>query len=139
MLTMTPELQQTLDLLKTYSCLTPKIPQNQAEKQALRQAITFVCQESEAENLGICADDLATAVDALKQYLRALGYPAPVPLFPLPPLVGPVYVKFNAQKSIPHLHTYDGPYRGVLIACQSETEAINGTYGYFPLDLFVNR
>ncbi|BFM40158.1 DUF1824 family protein [Synechocystis sp. LKSZ1] len=135
---MISELQQALDLLKSYSCLTPKIPQNEAEKQALRQAITLVCQESESENLGICAETVQEAQQALASYLQALGYSNLV-LNSLEQGSGPVYVKFNTQKQSPYLDSYDGPYRGVLIAFQSDSEAINGTYGYFPLDLFENR
>ena len=135
---MTLELQPALDLLKSYSGLTLKVPQNTAEKQALRQAITLVCRESESENFGICAETIQEAQQALASYLQALGYGNLV-LNPLGEPSGPVYVKFNTQKQSLYLDGYDGPYRGVLIACQSESVAINGTYGYFPLDLFENR
>ena len=96
-----------------------------------------MCRESESENFGICADTLQEAQQALASYLQALGYGHQVPN-PLGEHSGPVYLKFNTQKQSPYLDGYDGPYRGVLIACQSDSTAINGTYGYFPLDLFEN-
>ncbi len=38
-----------------------------------------------------------------------------------------------------YLDQYTGEYRGVLVSCQSEDDLIAGTYGHFPLDLFLNN
>ncbi len=133
---MTPDLVSALALLKTYSGLSLKTPSSDPEKEDLRQAIASVCQASNSENLGICADNSTQAFQALTAYLTVLGYGAPAGLDGLEHSETPVYLKYNTQKMSPYLDPYDGIYRGVLIACQGEDEALNGTYGYFPLDLF---
>jgi hypothetical protein len=40
------------------------------------------------------------------------------------------------QKDSFYIDAYTGSYRGVLVACQSDNEELQGTYGHFPLDLF---
>ena len=134
---MTIQPQQALELLKSYSCLESKIPNSEAEKQELKTAIQWICQQSEYENLGICADCLQDAEIALKQYLGALGYSLPLEAGITNEEAGAVYLKFNTKKMSQYRDRYDGSYRGVLIACQSEDENLMGTYGYFPLDLFA--
>ncbi len=126
-----------LALLKDYSCLQPRIPQNEAESQALRKAIAWLCEQSDGENFGICADSQSEAENALRAYLDALGY-ASATIMASKEASDGVYLKCNTQSLRYYVEPYEGEYRGVLIACQSENnEAISGTYGYFPLGLFA--
>ncbi|MEB3308701.1 MAG: DUF1824 family protein [Snowella sp.] len=133
-----PTVYQSLKLLKSYSCLEPKLVHSEAEKVELQQAIKQIVSLSEYENLGICADSSEIARQALNQYLNALGYEAQLDQNALPSQENPIYLKFNTQRMSHYLDGYDGQYRGVLISCQSEDDNITGTYGYFPLDLFKN-
>lgn len=128
---------QSLKLLKSYSCLEPKLVHSETEKTELQQAIQQIISLSEYENLGICADSSETARQVLNQYLKALGYEAQLDQSTLLPQETPIYLKFNTKKMSHYLDDYDGQYRGVLISCQSEDDNIAGTYGYFPLDLFA--
>jgi len=128
--------EESLTILKSYSCLEVKLVQSEADKQELQAAIKQIVGLSEYENLGICADSLELAIQALSHYLRALGYDLNLEIDSLPPQGKSVYLKFNTQKNSHYLDSYEGDYRGVLIACQSEDDKIAGTYGYFPLDLF---
>ena len=125
-----------LSLLKSYSCLTPKIPQSPTEKATLRAAIQWLTQQSEYENLGICADSLEQAWIALTHYLTGLGYQVNLSQLSKPEVSGVVYLKWNTQKMTCYGDRYEGDYRGVLIACQCEEDELTGTYGYFPLNLF---
>jgi len=126
-----------LTLLKSYSCLEPKLPADEREKQELRQAILWLCGESDGENLGVCASDIKQGQAALEQYLAALGYAFTPDFSAFAPPDGAVYLKVNAQKQSAYWDSYDGAYRGVLIAVQSEDDNLSGAYGYFPLDLFA--
>ncbi len=127
---------QALKILKSYSCLEVKLPQSDAEKSELQTAIKQILALSESENLGICADSLEIAIQALANYLKFLDYDFNLEINPVPAQDKAVYLKFNTQKMSHYLDSYEGDYRGVLIACQSEDDTIAGTYGYFPLDLF---
>jgi len=128
--------EQALAILKSYSCLEVKLVQSEADKKELQTAIKRIVDLSEYENLGICADSLELAFESLSNYLKALGYENALDIASLSPQEKAVYLKFNTQKKSHYLDSYDGDYRGVLIACQSEDDNIAGTYGYFPLDLF---
>ncbi len=128
-------LMNSLALLKDYSRLEIRIPQDQSERAELRQAIAWICEQSESENLGICAADQALAELALAQYLAGLGYGYAIATQETA-IEGPVYLKCNTQSLRFYVDSYEGDYRGVLIACQTEDESLAGTYGYFPLDLF---
>jgi hypothetical protein len=128
--------EQTLAILKSYSCLEVKLVQSEADKEELQTAIKQIVDLSEYENLGICANSLELAFQGLSSYLTALGYDNDLDIASLPPQEKAVYLKFNTQKNSHYLDSYDGDYRGVLISCQSEDDNISGTYGYFPLDLF---
>ncbi|MFM1842785.1 MAG: hypothetical protein RLZZ490_1522 [Cyanobacteriota bacterium] len=125
----------SLALLKDYSRLEIRIPQDERERTELQQAIAWICDQSESENLGICADNQASAELALAQYLKALGYGDAVGTQNMA-VEGPVYLKCNTQSLRFYVDSYEGDYRGVLMACQTEDEALSGTYGYFPLNLF---
>ena len=128
--------EQALAILKSYSCLEVKLVQSEADKKELQTAIKQIVDLSEYENLGICANSLELAFESLSNYLKALGYDNALDIASLLPQENAVYLKFNTQKKSHYLDSYDGDYRGVLIACQSEDNNISGTYGYFPLDLF---
>ncbi|MBE9202204.1 DUF1824 family protein [Synechocystis salina LEGE 06099] len=126
-----------LALLKDYSRLEIRIPQNDQERDDLRRAILWICGQSETENFGICADDQSIAEAALGQYLRALDYDGAIAMEEQT-IQGPVYLKCQSQSLRFYVASYEGSYRGVLISCQTEDEALAGTYGYFPLDLFAD-
>ncbi|TVQ46110.1 MAG: DUF1824 family protein [Gloeocapsa sp. DLM2.Bin57] len=128
-------IQQAVAILKQYSCTNIKPVETPEAKQELQQAILQVAKLSEYQNLGICADNLQQGLDALANYLQALGYNFPLPSLDKKSLT-PVYLKFNTKKQNFYLDDYDGDYRGVLISYQGEDLDIMGTYGYFPLDLF---
>ncbi len=133
---MSAELNRARAILAEYSCLTPKVAASSEEKHELQQALKLMVARSDWENLGICAESIAEARAALDRYLAALGYAA-APAIGAPPAAGPVYLKYNTQRQIVYCDRYDGEYRGVLVSCQSEDEAVAGTYGYLPLDLFA--
>lgn len=124
-------------LLDSYSCVAPKIPASEIEARELRQALRAITARSESENLGVCADNSQQGYQSLVDYLKALGYRVPFEITSLESIDRPIYIKFNTAKMTHYIKTYDGEYRGVLISCQSEEEAINGTYGHFPLNLFA--
>jgi len=129
-------LSEAVKLLKQYSCTLVKIPGSEAEKKELQTAVIDVVNASEWENLGICADNSESGCKILTSYLKALGYPVEFDRALIKASNSPVYIKYNTQKLSHHLDSYDGDYRGVLISCQTENDAIAGTYGYFPADLF---
>lgn len=129
-------LEEALQILKTYSCLQIKIPQSPEDKISLRTAIRTVSQASEYENLGVCCDTLTQGIQGIKEYLSYLGYQIPPQLDEIELKDEPSYLKFNTKKMSCYVDSYNGDYRGVLIACLSDDPEIGGTYGYFPLDLF---
>jgi hypothetical protein len=106
-----------------------------ADKLPLQDAMRLVVQHSEGQNFGICADTPQEAFTALLSYLKGLGYGVEETTMPESPTNGSCYLKYNSLQQSFYLNDYDGTYRGVLLACQG-SEAVNGTYGYFPLDLF---
>ncbi len=141
-----PELNNTditeaVKFLKIFSCTEPTPDLENSETQKLRTALLLVTQEAEWENIGICADNLTQAVTALQSYLHALGYKHSLDQqaekqTEIKP-TEPVYIKFNTQKMSLYSDAYTGNSRGVLVATQGSEEAVLGTFGYFPLDLFA--
>jgi hypothetical protein len=135
----TLNLENALKLLHSFSCTPAKQIMSEAEKEELRQAICMVVELSEWENLGICAETTDQAIATLNSYLKALGYE---PITAIEEILSEksanaVYLKYNSQKNTHYLDSYSGGYRGVLISCQGENDQITGTYGHFPLDLYV--
>lgn len=127
-------------LLGTFSCIESKIIESASEKALIYQAIFLFNDLADYINLGICADTAAEGLLALESYIKALGFEVSINREEIASFETPVYIKFNGQKQTYYLDFYTGKYRGVLISCQSsEDESINGTYGYFPLDLFVSK
>lgn len=106
------------------------------QRQAVRSALLWLNGLSEYQTLGICADTLAEAKAALKGYVAALSQPIQVDTADRE---GAVFLKFNTLKNAWYLDGYSGDSRGVLVTyhtSEPELEAVNGTYGPFPLDLF---
>lgn len=134
---LSPELAAAIAILKQKSCVATPVIESAAERETLRRNLKFACREAEWENLGICADNATIAVATARQYLRALGYPDDFTIDVTEWADQPVYFKFNTQKMSHYLDGYEGNYRGVLVALQAEEDALAGTYGHFPLDLFA--
>jgi Domain of unknown function (DUF1824) len=128
-------IEQAQALLAEYSCVTPKMPANLAEKSALQKAVKLIAEQTDNQILGILASTPAEALRALREYTQTLNLQMPDP----PPLdcTPPIYLKFNPQTGLCYASSYEGSHRGVLISVQSElAERINATYGHLPLDLF---
>ncbi|MBR8831135.1 MAG: hypothetical protein N5P05_003842 [Chroococcopsis gigantea SAG 12.99] len=134
----TPNIDSALKLIKEYSCVEPKVLETEQDREELRQAIILITHLSDFLNFGICADNPQQALDTLTHYLRALSYEYE------PQFAGEtvdssgIYLKFNTRKMSYYLDAYTGTYRGVLISCQGENEGLVGTYGHFPLNLFIS-
>lgn len=135
--TTTLTIPQALKLLKTSGCKTVATDISAAETKQLREALLLVVQESEWENLGVCADNLVQGLNALDSYLEAFGYSYNCSQNQDKNLEESVYIKFNTQKMTYYADSYTGNSRGVLVATQGDEEAIVNTYGYFPLNLFA--
>ncbi len=103
-------------------------------REDIYEALSVVLDASEYQMLGVCAPDFATGMQALAQYLAALGFDGPPEIAELS---GPCYIKFNGKTRSGYSAPYNDGYRGVLIACQSSYDGdVNETFGHFPLDLF---
>ena len=130
-------LDKALKIVKSYDCAKPTNTEVLAEPEQLRNSLLLVTSLSSSQNLGICADDFQQGFATLTSYLAAFGYE-----INLEQNVSissePVYLKFSTQKMSYYSKKYTGEYRGVLVSCQSEDDLIAGTYGHFPLDLFIN-
>lgn len=126
---------EAVKLLKVYSYSTDNKDNTPQTLEKLRKTLLLVAQESEWENIGICADNLTQGLNALASYLKALGYRYDSQQHP--ESEEPVYIKFNTRKMNYYVNSYTGSSRGVLVAMQGSEEAILGTYGYFPLNLFA--
>ena len=126
---------EAVQLLKVYSYSTDDKDNSPQTLEQLRKALLLVAQESEWENIGICADNLTQGLDVLASYLKALGYRYDSQQHS--ESEEPVYIKFNTRKINYYVNSYTGNSRGVLVAMQGNEEAVLGTYGYFPLNLFT--
>lgn len=109
-----------------------------AELEQLRNSLLLVTSLSSSQNLGVCALDFQQGFSALVSYLKAFGYQINLEQDKANQSLSPVYLKFSTQKMSYYSNKYTGKYRGVLISIQSEDDSIAGTYGHFPLDLFLN-
>lgn len=132
------DIAQAQKILGEFSCTETKTVNSAAEKEQLRQALLLLGNLSDSQNLGICANTATEGFLTLETYLKALGYPIPDEQPDITSIIGPVYIKYNSMRGSLYLDSYIGPYRGVLVSCQSsEEESINGLYGHLPLDLFA--
>ncbi|MGB7058996.1 MAG: DUF1824 family protein [Geitlerinemataceae cyanobacterium] len=103
----------------------------------LRQALELVARNSEYQIFGVCAQSAEEGLQALTEYLQALGYQPPEDI---ESIEGPVYMKFNPNIGLHYMSPYEGQDRGVLVSCQSpNSDGINEIYGHLPLDLFVPK
>ena len=132
-------LGKALKILKSYDCVQVKDTEPLIELEELRNSLLLVTSLSSSINLGICADNSQQAFATVASYLMALGYKNNLEKDNLSQSSEAVYLKFNTQKMSYYLNKYTQKYRGVLVSCQSEDDLIAGTYGHFPLDLFVNN
>jgi hypothetical protein len=121
-------------LLRQFICIERVPVDEMPTLEAIRVAIRQVCDRSDYQIFGICADTAPQAIAALHHYLAALGYAArPQP----DAIAGSVYLKFNPKTARCHLDVYTGTHRGVLVSCQSaDDEDVNEIYGHLPLHLF---
>jgi hypothetical protein len=131
-----PTVDEALKILKSYSCIEPKTADTEKEKEELKQALILISSLSEAQNFGVCADNAAKGFAALSSYLTALGYEVNFDRESISQSQEPIYIKFNTETMSHFSDAYEGTYRGVLVSCRSPNEAIAGTYGHLPLDLF---
>jgi hypothetical protein len=131
-------LDRALKILKSYDCVQVTNTEALVEPEQLRNSLLLITSLSSSKNLGICADDSQQGFAALASYLAALGYQINFEQENVLESSEPVYLKFNTQKMSYYLNKYTGKYRGVLVSCQSEDDLIAGTYGHFPLSLFMN-
>ena len=153
-------LNKALKIVKSYDCAKVTNTSSSIEPEELRNSLLLVTSLSSSPNLGICADDFQQGFAALASYLEAFGYQhargisSSKDLSATDPSISahqnnleqenisinsePVYLKFSTQKMSYYSKKYTGEYRGVLVSIQSEDDLIAGTYGHFPLDLFMN-
>ena len=123
-------------LLRQFICIE-RVPADQMPiLEDIQVALRQVCDRSDDQIFGICADSAPQAIATLHHYLAALGYSArPQP----DAIAGSVYLKFNPKTQRCHLDIYTGTHRGVLVSCQSaDDEDVNETYGHLPLNLFAD-
>lgn len=128
---------EALKTLKKYSCIEIKTVDSEEEKQILIEALILIVGLSEAENLGICASNSEEGFKSLISYLKAFGYTNNIDLNTIEKQDNPIFIKFNTRNMSVYIDSYQGDYRGVLVSCESEDDKIMGTYGHFPLDLFL--
>jgi Domain of unknown function (DUF1824) len=126
---------EAVKLLRLFTCID-RIPADQIpDNAAVKAALAIVREHSDYQILGICADNLAAAKQALESYIQAFDYQfLPV----IPPIEGEaIYVKYNPKLRSCHSDSYIGDHRGVLVSCQSSyDEDINELFGHLPLDLY---
>ncbi|NEQ38602.1 MAG: DUF1824 family protein [Okeania sp. SIO3I5] len=132
---------QAEKFLNEFTCQDIKVVESQEEKAIIRAAILLLANLSDYQMLGICANSTTEALYTLGSYLEGLGYNTTLMNESnLNSIPGSVYLKFNGMKESYIVEPYIGKYRGVLVSCQSaEEKGINGTYGYLPLDLFIEN
>ncbi|WP_225907636.1 DUF1824 family protein [Leptolyngbya sp. BL0902] len=122
--------------LNVLSCLKTPPALSAADLDQMRQDLATFNDLSDYQTLGICADTLSEAKEAMESFLAALGVTVTLDL---PTREGAVYLKFNTLKGAWYLDDYSGPSRGVLITFHSsepEYAELVGTYGPFPFTLF---
>ena len=145
-----------LKIVKSYDdSIQPTSTKPLTELEELRNSLLLIASLSSSLNLGICASDFQQGFSALVSYLEAFGYQHARGISLGNPSISahqsnleqdktnqnlsPVYLKFSTQKMSYYSNKYTGKYRGVLVSIQSEDDLIAGTYGHFPLNLFLNN
>jgi Domain of unknown function (DUF1824) len=125
---------EAVQLLRRFTCIDRLTPDQIPANDQVRSALDQVREHSDYQILGICADSLAQGEQAMAAYIQAFGYKF-VP--PVPPVEGPIYIKYNPKLRSCHSDTYIGDHRGVLVSCQSSYDGdVNELFGHLPLDLY---
>lgn len=132
-------LDKALKIVKSYDCAQVTNTEPLIELEELRNSLLLVKSLSSSQNLGICADNFQQGLASLASYLEAFGYQINLKQESDSISLSPVYLKFSTQKMSYYSKKYTGEYRGVLVSIQSEDDLIVGTYGHFPLNLFLNN
>jgi len=132
-------IDKALKIVKSYDGAQLTNTEVLIEPEQLRNSLLLVTSLSQSQNLGICADNFQQGFAALVSYLEAFGYQINLEQENVSQSFEPVYLKFSTQKMSYYSKEYTGEYRGVLVSCQSEDDLIAGTYGHFPLDLFLKN
>lgn len=132
-------LDRALKIVKSYDCVQVTNTSSSIEPEELRNSLLLVTNLSSSQNLGICADNSQQGFAALASYLEAFGYQSNLEQENVAQSFSPVYLKFSTQKMSYYSKKYTGKYRGVIVSCSSEDDLIAGTYGHFPLNLFLNN
>ena len=140
-LSLSLETQAALKYLQIFSVKPESVDlTSPEEREQLRSHLIHVASLADHHNFGVCADQGTEGFSALAHYLSALDYPVPFNLVQLPAVDEPIYIKFNGQTLAHYHNSYTGDYRGVLISClSSDYDQLNGTFGYFPLNLFDDQ
>lgn len=124
-------------ILEAFTCADIQSINSIENPDNICTALKILVQNSEYQMLGICADSLDEAWNALAEYLQGLGYQISLDRNAVEAVEGSVFLKFNGLSQSYYSSPYTQQYRGVLVSCQSNDEVgVNGTYGHFPLDLF---
>ena len=131
-------LDRALKILRSYDCARLTNSKMPVELSEIRNSLLLITSQSTSQNIGICADNFQQAFATLTSYLKALGYSSNLTPEDIPQNSDPIYLKFSTSQMSYYSSKYTEHYRGVLIACQSEDDAISGVYGHFPLNLFNN-
>jgi Domain of unknown function (DUF1824) len=108
------------------------------QRAAICQCLQVLTEAADYHTIGMCADDQAVGLTALRSYAKYFGYDITADLAAASPAInGSVYLKFNPRSNRLYIDTYQGDYRGGLVSFQSDlADGYNGTHGHFPLDLF---
>jgi len=129
--------QQALTILKQYSGIKIKNINSDQEKQELITALLSIVNLSDDQNLGICANNEQETLNTLTNYLTALNCQFTIQKSSNINENEPIYLKFSTERKSYTIENYTGEYRGVLITIfADQNQNIEGTYGYFPLNLF---
>ncbi len=127
-------LESAFAVLRQFLCIDSQSDSSPPDLALVRQALLLVVERSDYQILGICADTVAEAENALKTYLIALGYEDNPNSSSME---GSVYVKYNPKNGRCLTESYTGKHRGVLVSCQSAYDGdVNETFGHLPLTLF---
>jgi hypothetical protein len=128
--------------LRSFLCHEGEIQLTPEDPAHIRQALAILVAQADFLTLGICAESVEEGVTALNSYLKGLGQSWRADETTLTGTLvaetsDPIYLKGNTRTEKLYGDRYTGPYRGVLVACQSDyAETVVGTYGHFPLSLF---
>lgn len=131
---LSPTVQQSQTTLAQFAGLASPALSTADEREQVKTALLSLAKATDYQMFGILAATCDQAITTLIAYTQAFGYEMPTTW---QPITGPTYLKFNPNLGSCYTDGYTGDHRGVLVSFQSATEeAMNQTYGHFPLDLF---